>query len=42
MSEIFSKISEKDITRAIVGGFARQFEKWWKATSSSSELALQG
>jgi len=27
MSEIFSKISEKDITRAIVGGFARQFEE---------------
>lgn len=27
MSEIFSKISEKDITRAIVSGFARQFEE---------------
>src|SRR4030065_1690677 len=28
MGEIFAKVSEKDVTRAIVGGFIREFEKF--------------
>ncbi|MCJ7545744.1 MAG: sulfide-dependent adenosine diphosphate thiazole synthase [Deltaproteobacteria bacterium] len=28
MKEIFAKVSEKDVTRAIVGGFLREFEKF--------------
>lgn len=28
MEQIFAKVSEKDVTRAIVGGFTREFEKF--------------